>query len=251
MKKGKDYIVFPLDVPSADQAKGLVMQLREHVGMFKVGLELFIGSGPSLVDWVKSSAGAALFLDLKLHDIPTTVERAMARIAGFGVDLVTVHCGESLSMLEAAVKGSRGKAGVLGVTVLTSVSSADLLGAGYRQDLADDTRRMVMLKADMAKAAGCAGVVCSGLEAADIKSRLGESFLAVTPGIRPNWGTGVADDQRRVVTPAMAVAQGADYIVVGRPIRDAADPVEAARRIGQEIDLALADMNAKSERASV
>ena len=239
MKKGKDYIVFPLDVPSADQAKRLVLQLHEHVGMFKIGLELFISSGPSLVKWVTDSVGAAVFLDLKLHDIPTTVERAMERIAALGIRLATVHCGESLSMLKAAVRGSQGKVGVLGVTVLTSISSSDLGAAGYRQDLADDTQRLVMLKADMAKAAGCAGVVCSGLEAAAIKNLAGDDFLAVTPGIRPNWGSEHKDDQRRVVTPAMAITQGADYIVVGRPIRDAADPAEAAHRIGQEVGQAL------------
>lgn len=239
MKKGKDYIVFPLDVPSVDQAKALVSQLDGHVGMFKIGLELFVSTGPSLVTWVIDSAGAAVFLDLKLHDIPTTVERAMARIAALGVKLVTVHCGESLPMLEAAVKGSQGQVGVLGVTVLTSVSSSDLQGVGYRPDMVDDPQRLVMLKAGMAKSAGCAGVVCSGLEAAAVKERCGEDFLAVTPGIRPNWGSGKKDDQRRVVTPAMAVERGADLIVVGRPIRDAADPVEAADRIGEEIDQLL------------
>ena len=238
-KKGKDYIVFPLDVPSTEQAKDLVSRLSGHVGMFKVGLELFISCGPSLVRWVTDSAGAPVFLDLKLHDIPTTVERAMARIATLGVELVTVHCGESLRMLEAAVRGSQGEVGVLGVTVLTSISSRDLAGVGYRQELVDEPHRLVMLKADMAKAAGCAGVVCSGLEAETIKARTGKGFLAVTPGIRPEWGAGEKDDQRRVVTPAMAVRRGADYIVVGRPIRDAADPVAAAGRIADEIDQAL------------
>jgi len=245
MKKGKDYIVFPLDVPSADQAKALVSQLDGHVGMFKIGLELFVSSGPSLVKWVIDSVGAAVFLDLKLHDIPTTVERAMTRIAALGVKLVTVHCGESLPMLEAAVVGSQGQVGVLGVTVLTSVSSSDLQGVGYRPDMIDDPQRLVMLKADMAKSAGCAGVICSGLEAAAVKQRCGEDFLAVTPGIRPNWGSGKKDDQRRVVTPAMAVERGADYIVVGRPIRDADDPVEAADRIGKEIDQMLGQMIGK------
>jgi orotidine-5'-phosphate decarboxylase len=235
-KTGKDYIVFPLDVPSSDQAKALVTRLAGHVGMFKIGLELFVGSGPSLVDWVIGHAGADVFLDLKLHDIPTTVGRAMERVAALGVKLVTVHCGESLPMLEAAVAGSQGRVGVLGVTVLTSVSPSDLATGGYREDLAGAPQRLVMLKAEMARKAGCAGVVCSGLEAAAVKAQCGEGFLAVTPGIRPAWGAGKKDDQRRVVTPAMAVEQGADYIVVGRPIRDADDPVDAAGRIGEEID---------------
>lgn len=239
MKKGKEYIVFPLDVPSADRAKALVTRLEREVGMFKIGLELFISSGPALVEWVTRSVGADVFLDLKLHDIPTTVERAMRRVAALGVKLVTVHCGESRAMLEAAVAGSQGRVGVLGVTVLTSVTSSDLQEAGYRRDMVDDPRRLVLHKAAMAKAAGCAGVVCSGLEAAAVKRRCGSEFLAVTPGIRPDWGSDKKDDQRRVVTPAMAVEQGADYIVVGRPIRDADDPAEAAGRIGAEIDRAL------------
>jgi orotidine-5'-phosphate decarboxylase len=236
MKRGKAYIVFPLDVAGAEEAKQLVARLHEDVGMFKIGLELFIRSGPGLVQWMCANASAGIFLDLKLHDIPATVRRAMQGIAELKVALTTVHCGESAAMLAAAVEGSQGKVGVLGVTVLTSVSAADLRVAGYAEDKTADMGRLVLHKARMAKDAGCAGVVCSGHEAAKIKARLGQDFLTVTPGIRPSWAGGGKDDQKRVMTPAQAVAQGADYLVIGRPIRDAADPVAAARRIAAEIE---------------
>ncbi len=236
MKKGKDYIVFPLDVPTADDAKALVSLLHDSVGMFKIGLELFIRSGPGLVRWMTENSNAGIFLDLKLHDIPATVKRAMQGIADLNVALTTVHCGESAAMLLAAVEGSLGKVAVLGVTVLTSVSGEDLQAAGYQSDMAADVNKLVQHKAAMAKAAGCAGIVCSGREVATVKDRFGSDFLAVTPGIRPDWGSETKDDQQRVVTPSMAVSRGADYIVIGRPIRDADDPVQAAGRIAKEID---------------
>ena len=139
-------------------------------------------------------------------------------------------------MLEAAVSGGGGKVDVLGVTVLTSVGASDLKDAGFGEAVAGDVGRLVLHRAAMAKAAGCAGVVCSGREAALIKSRFGLSFLAVTPGIRPASGRTDEDDQKRIVTPARAVSDGADYLVIGRPIRDAADPAAAADRIADEID---------------
>lgn len=239
MKQPKDYIIFPLDVSSAQEAQGLVKLLGDHVGMFKIGLELFVRSGPSLIQWIHDHSAGNLFLDLKLHDIPVTVQRAMQAVADLNVQLVTVHCGEGQAMLQAAVQGSGGKVGVLGVTVLTSVSAADLEAAGYADRMVADPGRLVLHKALMAKAAGCAGIVCSGREAALIKQQLGRDFLAVTPGIRPSWGAKRPDDQQRVVTPAMAVTDGADYLVIGRPIRDAAEPVEAAQRIADEIGKAL------------
>jgi orotidine-5'-phosphate decarboxylase len=239
IKSGKEYIIFPLDVDNAEAAKRLVGQLHAAVGMFKIGLELFIRTGPALVQWVKANSAAGIFLDLKLHDIPVTVERAMQGIAALGVALTTVHCGESRAMLAAAVNSSQAKVKVLGVTVLTSVSGADLKAAGYPAAMAADVPRLVLHKAGMALSAGCAGVVCSGHEAAQIKAQLGAGFLTVTPGIRPEWSAGKKDDQQRVMTPAQAVAQGADYLVIGRPIRDAIDPAEAARRIAAEIEREL------------
>jgi len=238
MKQAKDYIIFPLDVQSAEAAKKYAALLSAHVGMFKVGLELFIQSGPEIISFIKSS-GAGVFLDLKLHDIPATVSRAMERVADLGADFATVHCGESQRMLEAAVKGSQGRVGVLGVTVLTSVMAEDILTAGFKEEFTSDMSKLVMKRAVMAKEAGCTGIVCSGLEAERVKKDLGKDFVTVTPGIRPAWDGMEKNDQRRVTTPAQAVKNGSDYLVIGRPIRDAKDPKEAAIRISEEIELGI------------
>jgi len=239
MKQAKDYIIFPLDVPTEKAAKAYVELLSGSVGMFKVGLELFIRSGPGLIDFIKSSGNADVFLDLKLHDIPETVLRAMEGIADLGVAFATVHCGETPRMLEAAVNGAKGRVGVLGVTVLTSVASEDIKAAGFRKPFYEDLTRLVIERADMAKAAGCTGIVCSGREVKMIKKTLGRDFIAVTPGIRPVWDDIKTHDQKRVVTPAIAVKNGSDYLVIGRPIRDANNPKEAALRIAEEIENAL------------
>jgi orotidine-5'-phosphate decarboxylase len=236
IKKAKDYIIFPLDVPSGTIAKEYVETLSESVGMFKVGLELFIRSGPDIIDFIKASGETGVFLDLKLHDIPATVLRAMQSIADLGVAFATVHCGETSRMLEAAVKGSKGKVGVLGVTVLTSVLSKDVKAAGFREIFSEDLTRLVIKRATMAKEAGCVGIVCSGLEVRIIKETLGQDFVVVTPGIRPDWDATRINDQRRVITPARAVENGSDYLVIGRPIRDAKDPKAAAARITEEIE---------------
>jgi orotidine-5'-phosphate decarboxylase len=238
-KDPKDYIVYPLDVPTEAAAKADVQRMAGCVGMFKVGLELFVAAGPPVIRYIREVADAAVFLDLKLHDIPATVERTMARIADLGVALATVHCGETPRMVAAAVAGAGGKVGVLGVTVLTSVTGADLGTAGFGADYARDVARLVSLRAGQARDAGCAGVVCSGKEVEGLKARFGPAFLAVTPGIRPSWDAGGPGDQRRVTLPGEAVAKGADYLVIGRPIRNAPDPVAAARRIAGEIAQAL------------
>lgn len=237
-KTGRDYIVFPLDVATLDEAQKYVRRLDGYVGMFKIGLELFISQGPSVVQMVKASSDAKIFLDLKLHDISATVFRAMQQVAGLGVDLVTVHC-TSLSMLEKAVEGGAGKTGVLGVTLLTDNDAAMVRAAGFKEAFADDTNALVRLRAQMAFDAGCAGIVCSGREVAQVKARFGDDFLAVTPGIRPAWTLLENDDQKRVVTPAQAVKDGSDYIVIGRPIRDADDPVRAAQKVIREIETGL------------
>ncbi len=224
-----------MDVPSVKTAKEYVLLLSGYVGMFKVGLELFIQAGPEIIRFIKNSGEAGIFLDLKLHDIPATVSRAMDRIAGLGVDFATVHCGESQRMLEAAVKGSRGSVDVLGVTVLTSVSYEDIHAAGFKEEFFSDMSALVMKRAAAAKDAGCTGIVCSGLEAERVKKNLGKNFIAVTPGIRPSWEDMEKNDQQRVTTPARAIKNGSDYLVIGRPIRDAKDPKEAAIQISEEI----------------
>ncbi len=213
----------------------MIDRLADDVGMFKVGLELFIRSGPDVIQWIRQAGSANVFLDLKLHDIPVTVKRAMSRVADLGVFFATVHCGESLSMLEAAVEGAADRVNVLGVTVLTSVTSQDIAAAGFQDRYATDLSQLVMERAAMAKAAGCAGIVCSGQEVKEIRTILGKDFQLVTPGIRPGGSRVPADDQSRVVTPVEAIRRGADYIVIGRPIRDAADPKVAAQTIAKQI----------------
>lgn len=239
MRQAKDYIVFPLDLPSEKEARTYVELLSGHVGMFKVGLELFIRSGPEIVRFIKAAGAARVFLDLKLHDIPATISRAMRQVAKIGADFVTVHCGESRDMLVAAAEGSQGRVGVLAVTVLTSVSPHNLRTAGFRDEYSDDLPRLVLKRAETAKSAGCTGVVCSGLEVQLIRNRLGSEFVTVTPGIRPAWEDMGKDDQQRVTTPAQAIQNGSDYLVIGRPIRDAADPRAAAMRIAAEIESGL------------
>jgi orotidine-5'-phosphate decarboxylase len=239
MRQAKDYIIFPLDVSSPNDAKRYVELLANHVGLFKVGFELMIRSGPDIVRFINTAGGAGVFLDLKLHDIPATVSRAMAGIVDLDIRFATVHCGETPKMLEAAVGASQGRVHILGVTVLTSVNSEDIRAAGYRPDFYQNLPALVLQRADMARTAGCAGVVCSGLETAMIKARFGNEFITVTPGIRPQWSLGEKDDQKRVTTPAQAVQNGSDYLVIGRPIRDASDSRAAATRIAEEIASAL------------
>lgn len=237
-KAAKDYIVFPLDFPSMDSALTYVKLLSGYVGVFKIGLELFIDQGPAVVEMVKKHSDAGIFLDLKLHDISATVGRAMARVAELGVDLVTVHTSSSLKMLEQAVEGGQGKTKVLGVTLLTDNDSEAVHAAGFKDEYVQDTEKLVMLRAAMAQKAGCAGVVCSGREVAAIKAGFGRDFLAVTPGIRPEWTLTENDDQKRVTTPAEAISKGSDLLVIGRPIRDAKDPVKAAQDVAREIETA-------------
>jgi orotidine-5'-phosphate decarboxylase len=239
MKAAKDYIIFPLDVSSIEEARRYVSLLGAHVGMFKVGLELYVRSGPEVIHIIKSESNAGVFLDLKFHDIPVTVQRAMASVSDLNVDLTTVHCGESAAMLKAAVAGGGGKVAILGVTVLTSISGEDIREAGFIDSLSTDISQLVMKRAGMAKSAGLSGIVCSGLEAGKIKRQFGREFLCVTPGIRPAWESTGADDQRRIMTPIGAVREGSDFLVIGRPIRDATDPITAAKRIAEEISEGL------------
>jgi len=159
----------------------------------------------------------------------------MARVAELGVDVVTVHCA-SLTMLEKAVAGGQGKTGVLGVTLLTDNDAAMVQAAGFKEQYVENTQSLVMLRAKMALDAGCSGVICSGKEVARIKQTFGKDFLAITPGIRPEWTLLENDDQKRVTTPGQAVKLGSDYIVIGRPIRDAKDPVEASQKVASEIE---------------
>ena len=231
----KDRIMFALDVPDIDGARKYAGLLKDHVGFFKIGLELFVACGPEIVKTVRVVGGRGIFLDLKSHDIPETVKGAMRSAASLGADFVTVHTSDGGSVLKAAVEAA-GSTKVLGVTVLTSLSKEAFPEAGI--DPLFTPESLVVHRAKAAKAAGCAGIVCSGLEAKAVREALGPGFLIITPGVRT--AEDAVGDQKRVVTPFDAISNGADYIVVGRPIRNAPDPVEAAKRIAGEIERALA-----------
>lgn len=239
MKEPRDYIIFPLDLPTFDRAVSYVEALDGHVGLFKVGLELFIAQGPEILKAIRERTDGGIFLDLKLHDIPATVKRAFMAAARHGPRFVTVHCDEGGDMLKGVAEESAGDTQILAITVLTSLNQEKLRALGYDRQYADDISRLVLLRARMAKAAGCHGVVCSGLEAKAVRREVGPDMVVVTPGIRPAWTLVEGDDQKRVVTPADAVRNGSDYLVIGRPIRDAKDPRQAADRVAEEIASAL------------
>jgi len=239
MKAPKDYIIFPLDLPDQEQALSYVETLDDHVGLFKVGLELFIAQGPDILNAIRNRTEAGIFLDLKLHDIPATVQRAFMAASLHRPEFVTVHCDEGDEILRGVAEENPGSTKILAITVLTSLNREKLKRLGYAQEYVDDVSGLVLLKARMAKEAGCQGVVCSGLEVAAVKREIGPEMVAVTPGIRPAWTVVDKDDQKRIVTPADAVRNGSDYVVIGRPIRDAKDPKEAAKRVAEEIASAL------------
>ncbi len=239
MKRPKDYLIFPLDVPTYDEAIRYVELLKGHVGLFKVGLELFVSVGPKILRAITERSGSGIFLDLKFHDIPATVKNAFMAASTYGATFTTVHCDEGKGLLRSVVENNPSGTKILAVTVLTSLEGKDLKGLGYIDRYVNDLTELVMLKARMAKEAGCSGVVCSGLEVEKVKAELGKEFIAVTPGIRPTWSLAGKDDQKRIITPYQAIKKGADYIVVGRPIRKAEKPIEAAERVLDEIEMAI------------
>jgi orotidine-5'-phosphate decarboxylase len=228
-------LIFALDVPGKKEAKHYAKVLEGVGGCFKVGLELFISEGPDIVKMIQDQSAANIFLDLKLHDIPATVRGALRSAKKLGVRYITIHSTEGEEILETAqeVKGSGLE--VLAVTVLTSTSVSSLASLGIREDI--NAAALVLDRATRAQNSGCAGVVCSGEEAKLVKSKCGGDFKIVVPGIRPEWARVSGDDQNRIATPSQAIEDGADMIVVGRPIRDANDPREAAQKIIEEISV--------------
>lgn len=224
-------IIYALDVPDGREARRQAALLRGAVGVFKVGLELFVAEGPEIVRAIQGEGGP-VFLDLKLHDIPATVEGALAAAEALAPRFVTVH-GDALVGLKGGMDARHPGLAVLAVTALTSLDVKSLTALGLGPSLRDP-RALALARAGLAWEKGCAGVVCSGREAAPVREALGPDAVIATPGIRPDWATD-ADDQRRTVTPAQAIAAGADYVVVGRPIRTSPDPCGAAERIAQEI----------------
>jgi len=223
----RERLIFALDVPDLSGAKKLVGRLRDSVVFYKIGLELATSRHYfELLDWLVAN-DKKVFVDLKLYDIPATVTAAVRQLARSGATFLTVHGDRGVAEAAAQAKGERLK--VLAVTVLTSVAQADLADSG----IALTVEELVLKRARLSIAAGCDGVIASGLEAAPLRAALPAQALIVTPGIRP--ADGAAGDQRRVVTPTLAFRSGADHIVVGRPIRDATDPYRAASAIQEEI----------------
>lgn len=227
----RERCIVALDVPTGGEALALADALGEQVVFYKIGLELFAaGDGRGLIDTL-AARGANVFADLKLYDVPETVARATRQIAASGARFLTVHGDEAIMQAAVASRGERLK--ILAVTALTSLDDAGLRQLGYRGSVGD----FVLEKAQRAQAAGCGGVVCSGLEAAALRRELGGDFLLVVPGVRPAGSA--AGDQKRVATPGDVIRAGGDYLVVGRPVRDAADPKQALAQIAEEVQAAL------------
>lgn len=220
-----DRLVIAVDVSSRDEILRLVDSLRGTVGVFKIGLQAFIANGPSIVREIVAS-GERVFLDLKIHDIPNTARHAVAEAASLGASIATVHAAGGEAMLRACAHDSLL---VLAVTVLTSLDEAELQRIGLPGTPMENAVRLARL----AKTSGLRGVVASPHEIASIREACGRDFTILTPGIRPAGSD--AGDQRRTMTPREAIAAGADYIVVGRPITGAADMKSAARKIVEEM----------------
>lgn len=223
-------VIIPLDVPTLDDAMGLVDSLGEAADFYKVGLELFTAEGSAAVQALKQR-NKRVFLDLKLHDIPSTVARAVARARVLEVDLLTLHATGGRPMMEAAAQAAENDLTLLGVTVLTSMTSSDM-GHSWGREV-DSIEEEVVRLATLVRDSGVGGVVASVREAAPVKKALGSDLVVVTPGIR--FAGGDAHDQARVSTPGAAVAAGADYLVIGRSVTQAPDPAEALRRVHEEM----------------
>jgi len=233
----KDRIIVALDTDSTGSALSIARALSGEVGMFKVGMELFPRGGPELVREIRS-LGGKVFLDLKFHDIPNTVAGAVRSAAAMEVAFATVHASGGREMLRAAADAARGTGvTLLAVTVLTSLDDADLAEIGFRSAAPESVLRL----AEMAAGEGIGGIVCSAREVRAIREHLGTEAVLVTPGVR--MPTGNAEDQKRVVTPFEAAREGADYLVVGRPITRAQDPATAARTFADEMARGCAGRN--------
>jgi orotidine-5'-phosphate decarboxylase len=225
-------IILALDVPTADQGLALARQLAPALGAIKIGSELFTASGPEIVKQMRG-LGLNVFLDLKFHDIPNTVAKAVASAVQLDVQMLTIHTGGGSEMMRAAEKSAQESAKklgrntplVLGVTILTSLDSNAISEVGYPANVAHQVDRL----AKLAVASGLRGLVCSPLEVVELRRILPREMQLVTPGIRPSDST--SDDQKRTLTPKEAIAAGADWLVIGRPIYGAKDPRRAAEQI--------------------
>ena len=226
-------IILALDVENGEQAKELVKRTESHISFYKVGLQLFMASWFEIVDWLRGR-GHKVMVDLKFFDIPETVKLAVAQLNNRGVTFATIHGNDPI--IRAAIE-AKGDLLLLAVTVLTSFGEDDLQAMGMTKNIEE----LVYFRAKRALELGCDGVVSSGMEAKRLRDKLGSKLLVVTPGIRP--GTNLyneKDDQQRIVTARQAIADGVDYLVVGRPISKTADPIEVISALQEEIKLGLA-----------
>jgi orotidine-5'-phosphate decarboxylase len=228
VKNPGDRLIVALDYASAREALALVDVLSGQVSFFKIGLQLYTSAGPEIVRAI-AATGAKIFLDLKLHDIPNTVSKAVAAAAELDVAMLTLHLSGGRNMLEAAVGAAPSELLLLGVTVLTSSDEATLRETGVNDSVDAQTLRLARLGA----AAGVHGLIASPHELRSLRAELGDDITVITPGVRPEWAA--ADDQKRFTTPAEAVGSGADYLVIGRPITAHAQPLEALRAIIGEL----------------
>jgi orotidine 5''-phosphate decarboxylase, subfamily 1 len=223
----RDRLILALDMPSSADARRLVERLGDRVSFYKLGLEIFMAGGYyELLDWLRK-AGKQVFVDLKFFDVPRTVESAVRQLTGRGATFTSVHGNDAILAAACAAKGDTK---ILAVTVLTSLDRRDMEDLGFQTDIP----KLVLSRARRALEVGCDGVISSGLESAMLRDELGDRFLIVVPGIRPGENRPV-DDQKRTVDVEAAFASGADYIVVGRPIRAADDPCRAAEDIQARI----------------
>jgi orotidine-5'-phosphate decarboxylase len=230
-------IIFALDVGTMDLARKWVSTLKGHVGWFKVGLELFTAVGPDVVKLVKDN-DIKCFLDLKLHDIPNTVAGAVKSAVRTGADMMTIHLSGGRAMINAAIKAAQEESQALGVerprivgvSVLTSLGREDLTEMGIHKTPSEQVAHL----AQFAASCGADGLVCSAEDLVQIRSKVPETLILITPGIRPSWSQ--KGDQKRIATPQIAIQSGANLLVIGRPISDAADPVQAVQMIAQEMD---------------
>lgn len=222
-------IIVALDVPTRAEAVRLVEQLRPQISIFKVGLQLYTAEGPEMVRTILE-AGARVFLDLKLHDIPNTVARAVEAAGELGVHMLTIHLSGGRAMIAAAVAARKESLALLGVTVLTSMDQSALRETGVEADLGQHVLRLAQLGTE----GGIAGLVASPHEVKLLRDRLHAQIQLVVPGVRPTWAK--AADQKRVMTPGETLRAGADYLVIGRPITGHPDPLEAVVKICAELD---------------
>lgn len=236
----REKVIVALDYANEKDARALIDELEDSISYYKVGLELFLNSRGSILDYLKQKE-KHIFLDLKFHDIPNTTAQACAWAATLGVDMFNVHASGGAEMMrtcmdkvqEVCAKANAPVPTLIGVTILTSFNEEGIAKVGYKNNIADTALNL----AKLAQSSGLNGVVCSPHEVSIIKEACGKDFLTVTPGIRPSWAA--VGDQKRITTPSDAVRIGVDYMVVGRPITKAENPKEAAQKVIAEVDAVM------------